>query len=74
MTFRDLALIKFILIIILYFSRNTSLITIFVAIFLFALLLAHLVRDSTRKNVLKTTIAYIVILVMFVETSTTLSL
>jgi len=71
--FGGLALIGPMLIMTLHPSRNTSLITVSVATFLFALLLALLARDSTGKDVLGATVAYAAVLVMFVGTSTTSS-
>ena len=50
-------------------SRNTSLITVSAATFLFALVLALVATDSDGKDVLAATAAYAAVLVVFVGTS-----
>ena len=50
-------------------SRNASLITVSLATFLFALLLAIIANDSAGKDVLRATAAYAAVLVVFVGTS-----
>lgn len=67
--FGGVALIGPMLVMTLHPSRNTSLITVSVATFLFALLLAFLARDSAGKDVLGATAAYAAVLVVFVGTS-----
>ena len=71
--FGGAALIGPMLIMTLHPSRNTSLITVSVATFLFALALAFIARDSAGKNVLAATAAYAAVLVVFVGTSTPVS-
>lgn len=67
--FGGAALIGPMLIMTLHPSRNTSLITVSVATFLFALLLAFIASDSAGKDVLGATAAYAAVLVVFVGTS-----
>lgn len=69
--FGGAALIGPMLIMTLHPSRNTSLITVSVATFLFALVLAIIANDSSGKDVLGATAAYAAVLVVFVGTSTT---
>ena len=65
------ALIGPMLIMTLHPSKNTNLITVSVATFLFALVLAFVARDSAGKDVLASTAAYAAVLVVFVGTSLT---
>ena len=67
--FGGLALIGPMLIMTLHPSRNTSLITVSIATFLFALALAFIAKDSSGKDVLGATAAYAAVLVVFVGTS-----
>lgn len=67
--FGGAALIGPMLIMTLHPSRNTSLITVSVATFVFALALAFIARDSAGKDVLGATAAYAAVLVVFVGTS-----
>ncbi|KAN0115486.1 hypothetical protein V8E51_005030 [Hyaloscypha variabilis] len=69
--FGGAALIGPMLIMILHRSLNTSLITVSVATFLFALLLALCATDSEGKDILAATAAYAAVLVVFVGTSGT---
>jgi VIT1/CCC1 family predicted Fe2+/Mn2+ transporter len=64
------ALIDPVLTMTLHSSRNTSLITLSVATFLFAALLAFGATDSSGKDVRAATTAYAAVLVVFVGTST----
>ena len=68
--FGGAAVIGPMLIMTLHPSRNTSLITVSLATFLFALLLAVVAKDSAGKDVLGATAAYAAVLVVFVGTST----
>lgn len=68
--FGGAALIGPMLIMTLHPSRNTSLITVSVATFLFAIALTFGATDSTGKDVLAATAAYAAVLVVFVGTST----
>ncbi len=70
-TFGGAALIGPMLIMTLHPSRNTSLVTVSIATFLFALVLAFIARDSAGKDVLAATAAYAAVLVVFVGTSMT---
>ena len=63
------ALIAPVLIMTLHPSRNTSLITVSVATFLFALVMALWATDMVGKDVLATTAAYVAVLVVFIGTS-----
>jgi hypothetical protein len=67
--FGGVALIGPMLIMTLHQSKNTSLITVSVATFIFALILAVGATDSTGKDVLGATAAYAAVLVVFVGTS-----
>ena len=67
--FGGAALIGPMLIMTLHPSKNTSLITVSVATFVFALVLAFIARDSAGKDVLGATAAYAAVLVVFVGTS-----
>jgi hypothetical protein len=67
--FGGVALIGPMLIMTLHPSKNTSLITVSVATFIFALILAVGATDSTGKDVLGATAAYAAVLVVFVGTS-----
>ena len=67
--FGGVAVIGPMLIMTLHPSRNTSLITVSLATFLFALLLANIAKDSAGKDVLGVTAAYAAVLVVFVGTS-----
>ena len=67
--FGGAAVIGPMLIMTLHPSRNTSLITVSLATFLFALLLAIIANDSAGKDVLGATAAYAAVLVVFVGTS-----
>ena len=69
--FGGAALIGPMLIMTLHPSRNTSLVTVSIATFLFALVLAFIARDSAGKDVLAATAAYAAVLVVFVGTSMT---
>ena len=66
--FGGVALIGPMLILTLHSSQNTSLITVSVAIVLFAFLVAVTGTDSTGKDVLGAIAAYAAVLVMFVGT------
>jgi len=68
--FGGAALISPVLIMTLHPSRNTSLITLSVAAFLFAVVLAFGDIDSSGKDVLTATAAHAAVLVGFVETCT----
>jgi hypothetical protein len=59
-----------VLIMTLHSSRNTSLITLSVATFLFAVLLAFGATDSSGKDVRAATAAYAAVLIVFDGTST----
>ena len=67
--FGGLALIGPMLIMVLHPSRNTSVITVSAATFLFAFALAVFAKDSAGKDVLAATAAYAAVLVVFVGTS-----
>ena len=67
--FGGAAVIGPMLIMTLHPSRNTSLITVSLATFLFALLLAIVAKDSAGKDVLAATAAYAAVLVVAVGTS-----
>lgn len=67
--FGGVALIGPMLVMTLHPSRNTSLITVSAATFLFALVLALVATDSDGKDVLAATAAYAAVLVVFVGTS-----
>jgi hypothetical protein len=67
--FGGIALIAPTLIMALYPSRNTSLITTSIATFLFASVLALGAKDSSGKDVLAATAAYAAVLVVFIGTS-----
>lgn len=67
--FGGIALICPVLVMVLYPSRNTNLITVSVATILFASLLAIGASDSTGKDVLAATAAYTAVLVVFFGTS-----
>lgn len=67
--FGGAAVIGPMLVMTLHPSRNTSLITVSLATFLFALLLAIVAKDSAGKDVLAATAAYAAVLVVFVGTS-----
>lgn len=67
--FGGAALIGPMLIMTLHPSKNTSLITVSVATFVFALVLAFIARDGAGKDVLGATAAYAAVLVVFVGTS-----
>lgn len=67
--FGGIALICLVLVMVLYPSQNTNLITVSVAIILFASLLAIGASDSTGKDVLAATAAYTAVLVVFFGTS-----
>ena len=67
--FGGIALIGPVLIMTLHKSRNTSLITVSVATFVFALVLAVGATDSAGKDVLGATAAYAAVLIVFVGTS-----
>ena len=67
--FGGAAVIAPMLIMTLHPSRNTSLITVSLATFFFALLLAIVAKDSAGKDVLGATAAYAAVLVVFVGTS-----
>ncbi len=67
--FGGAALIGPMLIMTIHLSKNTSLITVSVATFVFALVLAFIARDSAGKDVLGATAAYAAALVVFVGTS-----
>lgn len=67
--FGGIALICPVLVMVLYPSRNTNLITVSVATILFASLLAIGASDSTGKDVLGATAAYTAVLVVFFGTS-----
>ena len=67
--FGGLALIGPMLIMVLHPSRNTSVITVSIATFLFAFVLAVFAKDSAGKDVLAATAAYAAVLVVFVGTS-----
>jgi len=67
--FGGLALIGPMLIMVLKPSRDTSLITVSVATFLFAISVAVGAQDSLGKDVLAATAAYAAVLVVFVGTS-----
>lgn len=67
--FGGVALIGPMLIMTLHPSRNTSLITTSVAVFIFAVLLANGASDSSGKDILGATAAYAAVLVVFVGTS-----
>jgi len=67
--FGGLALIGPMLIMTLHPSKNTSLITTSVAVFIFAFLLANGASDSSGKDILAATAAYAAVLVVFVGTS-----
>jgi hypothetical protein len=67
--FGGAALIGPMLVMTLHQSRNTSLITVSVATFIFALALAVGAGDSSGKDVLAATAAYAAVLVVFVGTS-----
>lgn len=68
--FGGVALIGPMLIMTLHPSRDTSLITVSVATFVFAIALAFGARDSAGKDVLAATAGYAAVLVVFVGTST----
>ena len=63
------ALIGPVLIITLHPLRDTSLITVSVAIFLFTLTMALWATDIEGKDVLATTATYVIVLIVFVGTS-----
>lgn len=67
--FSRIALIALILVIVFYPFRSVSLITFLLVTFLFAIILAFGVRDNISKDVLTTTTAYIIILVVFIRIS-----
>ena len=69
--FGGAALIGPMLIMTLHPSLNTSLITVSVAAFLFAMVLALVASDSAGKDVLAITAAHAVVLVVLVGTSMT---
>jgi len=62
--FGGVALIAPMLIMVLHLSRDTSLITVSPAIFLFAFALAFRATDSTDKDVLGATAAYTAVLII----------
>ena len=67
--FGGIALIGPMLIMTLHKSENTSLITVSVATFIFALVMAVAAKESAGKDVLGATAAYAAVLVVFVGTS-----
>ncbi|KAG6356268.1 hypothetical protein INS49_015655 [Diaporthe citri] len=67
--FGGIALICPVLVMVLYPSRNTNLVTVSVATILFAFLLAFGASDGTGKDVLAATAAYTAVLVVFFGTS-----
>jgi VIT1/CCC1 family predicted Fe2+/Mn2+ transporter len=67
--FGGVALVGPMLIMTLHQSRNTSLITVSAATFVFAIILALCATDSSGKDVLAATAAYAAVLVVFVGTS-----
>lgn len=67
--FGGIALICPVLVMVLYPSRNTNLVTVSVATILFAFLLAIGASDGTGKDVLAATAAYTAVLVVFFGTS-----
>lgn len=67
--FGGAAVIGPMLVMTLHPSRNTSRITVSLATFLFALLLAIVAKDSAGKDVLAATAAYAAVLIVFVGTS-----
>lgn len=67
--FGGIALICPVLVMVLYPSRNTNLITVSVATIVFAFLLAIGASDGTGKDVLAATAAYTAVLVVFFGTS-----
>lgn len=67
--FGGIALICPVLVMVLYPSRNTNLITVSIATIVFAFLLAIGASDGTGKDVLAATAAYTAVLVVFFGTS-----
>lgn len=67
--FGGIALICPVLVMVLYPSRNTNLVTVSVATILFAFLLAIGASDGTGKDVLAATAGYTAVLVVFFGTS-----
>lgn len=67
--FGGIALICPVLVMVLYPSRNTNLVTVSIATILFAFLLAIGASDGTGKDVLAATAAYTAVLVVFFGTS-----